>query len=329
MRNLSIECLRILFMCLIVTLHLMQFGYGEVDIINSVSKESYLQLVLIMLGKLGVPGFVFITGFYGVKLSSSRLASLWVQTSFYVLLSTLLMSVFFNKPLSGRFVLSFLPMAGGYWFVEDYIILMLFSPFINTGLENINKKQLQAVVIALVIIMYGIFWMKGRNSAMSLLLFFSIYVIARSLALYPLAILSKYRFIFLVISLTALIFFPIIVHYSGRNHLLLKYVITYFNIFTLVAIISLFSVMYRMKWCGKGNFLTQNVLAVYLIHCSPFGQKIINEYVAPNVKFSIISALLIVLSVYVISALVDEIRKMVCKPIELRLGVFIEKYLHG
>lgn len=56
-RNLSVEYLRLFFMFLIVQLHIMQYGYGEEFIINDTSTNSYIQLPLIAIGKLGVPGF--------------------------------------------------------------------------------------------------------------------------------------------------------------------------------------------------------------------------------------------------------------------------------
>lgn len=64
-RNLSVEYLRLFFMFLIVQLHIMQFGYGEDFIINNVSINSYIQLPLITIGKLGVPGFILYLGIMG------------------------------------------------------------------------------------------------------------------------------------------------------------------------------------------------------------------------------------------------------------------------
>ncbi len=325
MRNLSIEYLRVLFMALIVLLHLMQFGYGESDIIASTSTDSYSQIVLMMLGKLGVPGFIFITGYYGVKLSGKRLATLWVQTSFYAILSTLLLLLLFDKPISKGVVFSFLPLAGGYWFIEDYIILMLFSPLLNDGLKRISKRQLKFIVVALIVVIYGILWSKGRNSAMSLLLFFSIYVAGRYCALYPNKLFQRYKFSILTLSIIALIFIPVFVHYTGKNHLIMKYVITYYNIFTLSAIVSMFIILEGVKQLGGGNLLTKNVLAVYLLHCSPFGQKVLNEYVAPNVPFSVWSSVVIVAVVLIVSVIIDEVRKVVCKPVEGWLTLLFDR----
>lgn len=325
MRNLSIEYLRVLFMALIVLLHLMQFGYDESYIFESTSTGSYSQIVLMMLGKLGVPGFIFITGYYGVKLSSKRLATLWVQTSFYAILSTLLLLFFFNNPISKGVVFSFLPLAGGYWFVEDYIILMLFSPLLNEGLKRIPKRRLQFIVVALIVVIYGILWSKGRNSAMSLLLFFSIYVVGRYCALYPNKLLHRHKFSILALSMIVLIFIPVVVHYIGKNHLIMKYIITYYNIFTLLAIVSTFIILDGVKRLGGGNILTKNVLAVYLLHCSPFGQKVLNEYVAPNVPFSVWSSFMIVAVVLIVSVIIDEMRKVVCKPVEVWLTLLFDR----
>lgn len=327
MRNLSVEYMRVLFMSLIVLLHLMQYGYGESEIIESTSVDSYFQLCFIILGKLGVPGFVFITGYYGLKLSCNKISTLWVQTSFYALLSALLMMFFFDKPISKTILLSLLPMADNYWFIEDYIILMLFSPFINLGLSKVSKRQFQFLVISIIIIIYCIYWVKVRYSAMSLLLFFSLYVIGRYLSLYPIRLLYQYKEIVLFLSLFFYISLPLSFHYQGWNHLISKYFVTYYNFFTLSIVVSLFFILNEVKWIGKGNILTKNVLAVYLIHCSKYGQKVLNECIASNVSFDVFSVITIIVIVYITSCLIDEVRKIICNPIEKRIAIQLSRLI--
>lgn len=75
-----------------------------------------------------VPGFAFISGYYGVTLRMSKLVRLWVMASICFLLPV---------ALGGRFLeLLFIN-----WYLLAYTILMLLSPILNVGLDGLVKKD--------------------------------------------------------------------------------------------------------------------------------------------------------------------------------------------
>lgn len=74
---------------------------------------------------------------------------------------------------------------GGWWFVSDYVILMLFSPFLNDGLERMVKRAFMFVILMLTFSMYGVQWFHARDASMPLLLFFNTYLVGRYIRLYP------------------------------------------------------------------------------------------------------------------------------------------------
>ena len=77
-----------------------------------------------------VPGFAFISGYYGVKLRISKLIRLWVMASICFLLPI---------ALGGRFLdLLFIN-----WYLLAYTILMLLSPILNAGLNELTKKDMR------------------------------------------------------------------------------------------------------------------------------------------------------------------------------------------
>ncbi len=92
MRNMAVENLRVLFISLIVLLHILWKDYGGLyGVEDNNSIEAYVQLGLTNLVSLGVTGFILISGYYGVKLKLGRIYSLWIQTTVYALLSSLLL----------------------------------------------------------------------------------------------------------------------------------------------------------------------------------------------------------------------------------------------
>ena len=315
-------------MLLIVLLHIMQFGYDENIIISSRDTDSYIQLIIMMLGKLGVPGFVFITGYYGVRFKWNRAVSLWLQTTFYALLSIIGMVLIANVFSFYTFINCFIALFDGpWWFISDYFILMLLSIFLNKGIESADKKTFSFVIIFMVFILYGVMWFHGKYSAMSLLLFIFVYITGRYIALHPVNWLDKNKISVFCISLTILILLPIIVHYLNYDILQKKVIITYFNPFTLLCVVSLFLICKATTKVNNGNWLTKNILAVYLVHCSPFGVEILFRRLIPNMSFGFINVCLLTFGIFTISIIIEQLRVWSFKEMTKRLTSYIEIFI--
>ena len=86
-----------------------------------------------------VPGFAFISGYYGVKLRLSKLLHLWLTTAICFLLPI---------ALGGRFFeLLFIN-----WYLLAYTILMLLSPILNAGLNGLTKKDMRLACLGVLIL---------------------------------------------------------------------------------------------------------------------------------------------------------------------------------
>ncbi len=96
-RNINIELLRIISMLLIVIYHYQAREFGLYVIGNDQLGDPQLlpELILHSFGKLGVPIFVFISGYYGIKFKDKRLWELIIMTFFYALLSVLVYDIIY------------------------------------------------------------------------------------------------------------------------------------------------------------------------------------------------------------------------------------------
>jgi len=85
-RNSSIEVLRILFMMFIVLFHFLGRNYNLFGIKTETAIwDEYLlaKLLVHATGQLGVPGFVFISGYFGLKFNTYRFVDMIVQCFVY------------------------------------------------------------------------------------------------------------------------------------------------------------------------------------------------------------------------------------------------------
>lgn len=140
-RNSSIELLRILCMIFIVLHHFISQVVAP-----DFSSRWWTGIDVVFHTSVIV--FVLISGYFGIKLKTKRFINLLLQVIFYsVALTTLSITVFKQGTLFD-IIKSFLPIGGQqYWFVGVYLQLMLVAPMINHALSNMQKRQLQFLIL--------------------------------------------------------------------------------------------------------------------------------------------------------------------------------------
>ena len=88
-RNSTVEILRLLFMYLIVVIHVFGHGYNvEWDKLFALGlrNDTLAHFIIISLCSIGVPGFIFITGYFGLSFSWKKVMKLYLISCFYELL---------------------------------------------------------------------------------------------------------------------------------------------------------------------------------------------------------------------------------------------------
>lgn len=172
-RNSSVELLRFVFMYLIVLLHVYGHGSGldyERIYCWGASPETMPHLLLFSLGKIGVTGFMFISGYYGIRTNRYRVLDLILIPLFYLIV---LMPIGNG---SGRLLL--LHPFDGWWFIGVYLFIMLLAPLIETGINRVSRKTFRNIVIALLAYTYFAQALNSPNSHDAVLLL-TIYLAAR------------------------------------------------------------------------------------------------------------------------------------------------------
>lgn len=159
-RQANIELLRIIAMLLIVFHHFIVHGVlantdtlnGNIGTVLTPFKDVATNIIGEILasgGKLGVDLFIIITGYFMCKsvITPTRefntLNKLHNQIWFYTIGWFILDIIFRWLPISKGLILkTALPVCyDAYWFVTDYFVLYLLSPFLNKMLSAFTDKD--------------------------------------------------------------------------------------------------------------------------------------------------------------------------------------------
>lgn len=146
-RESNIELLRIIAMWYILVHHLIVYAiYPDVMIgQNGVTSEYVAYSLLEGFMYVAVDVFILISGYFGIKLRARRFWSLYLQCAFYGIFTYIFGVSIGVVPLVPhtfitKSVLIFSHLSS-WWFVVCYLMLMVVSPFLNYGMQQMTKRE--------------------------------------------------------------------------------------------------------------------------------------------------------------------------------------------
>lgn len=281
-RHCGIELLRIIAMIMVFSLHFFikgQYSKSENIVINF---ESW---IAICMSVVAVNCYVLISGYFmsDKSFKLSRLTSTYSQTWFYSVTTFMVMLALHKISFSfGSLLTSVTPFIhNSYWFVTSYLLLILFSPLLNSAINNMSRQKFKMVLFVLGG-MYCVF-----NNAVKLInpidtsggynviWFMILYLSAAYVRLYykPSYKPAKYFFVYFATVALNLTFHTI---FAGLGEVWGNGMVRdYNNILVYVGALFLFMAFLNLNI--KNIILKKVVLfispltfAVYLIHESPF-----------------------------------------------------------
>ena len=284
-RNSNLELLRILAMIFIVVFHLARHGFDGVPFPLSNPKSIFLYFFA-TLGKLGVDIFIIISAYFMIKqkFTFRKLLILGGEVYFYSIACLIIFILFLTPltPISIQDIInSILPISHGYWFIADYIVLMLLSPFLNRAINKLTKQDfLKLLTLTFIIwIIYPTF--TGDCFGISeMIMFFVLYLIGSFIRLHVNIDKINMKKIILLCLFSLIIttfLFGFFDSVPSLNQL------TFFNketsiikransMFIVINAITLFLIFLKRKEFSNKyiNYISGSVLGVYLIHSNVF-----------------------------------------------------------
>ena len=147
-RDSNYELMRVISMCMIVIWHILLHGLVEVQSTGILSFVIYLLEAFLVVH---VNSYILVTGYYQCrkKFQLKKLIALNNQSWFYrIIIMFILCGNGMIEIRRKEFFQAFFPLDyATYWFVQMYLFLYCFSPFLNRLIEKISKKEFQVLLM--------------------------------------------------------------------------------------------------------------------------------------------------------------------------------------
>ena len=265
-RDSNIELCRLVCMFYIVVFHLFIHN-------KDVTGGLYYTRALTAIFSIGVPVFVLISGYFGIKRTVRGFLNIVVQAVFYCLLAIVVCHFILHQSITKDNVLGviFPVTKTQYWFISTYLLLYILAPYLNRLINSLNRKEFVWYLITLSILVC--YWggvMKGANCGnRSIMLFVFLYSIGRFIRLYyPKAeVISKYMrnpwIVYVVVMLLYFVvvsFTPLIVA-RGINWIVTPYNSIILILFSILFFYSFLAFSIKKEWI---NYVSKSSFAIYL-----------------------------------------------------------------
>lgn len=146
-RNSSIEMLRLFAIFGIVIMHVNGPLLSEAFGINSI----WIQIENSIFN-CGVSVFVLISGYFGIRRSSFKILLLELSALFYSLVASLL-TLFVSGGGYSQLIKALLPFSTNeFWFFTCYLLILLFSPYLNEFVDSSSQQQFKKLLTALCLV---------------------------------------------------------------------------------------------------------------------------------------------------------------------------------
>lgn len=333
-RQYNIELLRIFSMFMIVLSHYVSYGIQPHEQYNKFHPEilsdllNYLSLQLCSIfTRTGVNCFVLITGYFLIEKTQIRnsIIRLWFQVVFYALgMGLILFLLGQNDCFSITYVLKNLTPfpTDKYWFVSQYIGLVLLAPFLAQLTAHLNQKQMFFLLCLLLILFFRYPFGDKFTTGMSLSWFIYLFLVGGYIRKYGVPEWIQKHIVGLIwgCALSFLLLHTLtntLRYFSSAAPFSIK--LAAYNDLPFILSVLLFIYFSKKQWNGRlaqyVSRLAPYTFGIYLCHEDPIVRSFLwnklifiynfSPYVAAGIIFSLI--------VFLCGAFIDCIREKIFK----------------
>lgn len=273
------EILRIVLMVMIVGYHFLVYG-NDYSYLPATSPDVFFLHILQAGGKLGVDGYVLISGYFlvGRRFTARRLLRVWLPVITFSLTIPVVFACVAPGSVTGpEWLTAFFPVVYGiWWFATAYVMLYLLSPVLNLLIRNLDRRRYALLVIGATLVLSVIPTIINREIIGGDVVWFAyLYLLAGFLKLYAMPWAFRWRWAALAVAVLAYLtpalvlplysVFPVPVEWQNY---LQPGLTTQTRLPILVAACGLvvFAVTSRLRAIPAVNYLAGLTFGVYLVH---------------------------------------------------------------
>lgn len=309
-RNSSFELLRIILIIMILVEHGNMWFIGG----GYSSGAEHLAKCIVESMCIGsVNAFVLISGWFGIRSGLKKIGALVFMLVFCtipLLIVTLLCGwVPISVLTSVDGVYEYVFGGNAYWFVVDYIGLLIISPVLNNGIKTVGKDKLRTLLLAAyaLIAIYDFIFrtpVLGTEGGYSVIWFGFLYILARYMRIYGSGLVDRYCLPILVAAVAA----QSVLFYCGLIGM------RYTNPLILTAAVCLILVFKKWDFHSRAiNYAATGCLMAYLLHMQPvlvpyIRRFLIAEYTAYGYWIYMLEVLGLSAGVFLAAVMLDKVQ---------------------
>lgn len=327
-RDSNIELLRIIAMLLVLIDH---GGYMSID--PPTNEEAFSAPLLSLarycsqsFSSICVNIFVLISGWFGIKAKSSRIAEFLFQCYFICFVVYFVsLAIGITSPMSMGEWINFLVL-GDLWFVMAYLLLYLFAPMINMFIESLTQRQFLYFLLAFTTIqfLHGFVIQVGWfDKGMSPLTLMSLYMIGRYMRLYPNCITSMSKWIDMLIYFTVSLLGAFCTFLGVRHGAEGYRFFSYASPTIIIASVYFFLFFTKISFRSRLiNWVAASAFAVYVLNCEGHFWSfylLTNRtwWLNGSPQSYLVNTLLFDVAVFVVAIMLDKVRFIVWRQVKL------------
>ena len=348
-RESNFELLRIISMFMIVLWHVL-CTMGGYDKTTGTLRFIFILIMCIIV--VHVNSFVLVTGYFSTKKTSTwkKAISLIGQMWFYKIVLALITFFLTDEMTVFQFVQELTPLdlIRNYWFIDVYILLLFFIPYINILISKISQKQYRQLLVISFVLLSVLPFITSQamvaHNGYDIVQFIFLYLIGAYLMKYPIEKnehfknVSKNKIqIFTILIFVLCVFFQVALYYlsldllettspflkdagealnSGR---LLIGIFTYNSPLVMIQSVAYFMFFRTLTIKSRViNYVAGLTFGVYLLHENFYFRNFFMYEpfdVGPYMdgKFMVVYVLFTALVIFVGCLVVEAIRKLLAK----------------
>lgn len=263
LRDSNIEMLRCILMWFVVIIHFVGHNilYKESPV-QFGSQNYFSSNALLSISVCAVDCFVIISGYFSIKFSLKKILIFVFSILFYEFFISCIYYLF-----TGHCTIPHL----SYWFVRQYLALMILSPILNAGLRNLDERTLRMILLLSIFFFILPLSSPSYNSGKNVYIFILLYSVGFYLRNYLKHKIPFYICIIIYLVLSILILFEtMVLHKLGLNAGVDTLSYSYDNILIVLSAIFLFLAFANITFNSKlVNNIAKSSFFVYIIHENP------------------------------------------------------------